>query len=1045
MYHRSLWSWPVPQPIGWFRQTFVEEPDVTGVYKMIDMRAVGEGVLVQVLGAVRAWRDGHELDLGAPSRRTVLGILALAGSQSVHRSEIVDVLWGEHPPASATNVIQTHIKHLRRILEPDRPARSPSKILPAVGDGYTLSLPGDHVDLTQFRTLVATATRIRMEGDQRHAAALFAEALRLWHGAPLANIPALVHHPKVLALEVERRGVLARYGDLMIAIGAAVDALPLLEEAAAAQPLDEDAQARLIRAYHAVGQRGRAFAAYHATRHRLADELGVDPGLDLASTHSALLVDASTTDAAPTPPPAEPAPPPAPPALHPVPAQLPADIRDFTGRVEELRELDELFDIGAARDESEAPPTAMSICVISGTAGVGKTALTVHWAHRVRAQFPDGQLYVDLRGYDPEQPASAGDVLARFLTALGLPAEGIPLDIDGRSARYRTEMADRRALVVLDNGASLEQLRPLLPGSPSCAVLVTSRSSLAGLVTLHGAHRLNLDLLTAGDATTLLRRLIGARARSDERATALLAEQCARLPLALRLAAELASTQPTTRLTDLVRELEDQRRRLRRLDAGGDPRAAARAVFSWSYQHLPAPVALAFRRFGAHPGPSVEPYALAALTGGDLPHADHMLGLLSRAHLVGPAGAGRRSMHDLLRAYAAELSDTEDTPADRAQALARLFDYYLFTAVAAMDSLHPAERHHRPRVPEPETPTPPMTDPARARSWLEAELPTLKAVCAYAATHNWPTHAIRLATALFRYLESGHYADALTIHTDALHAARRIDDAVGRAHALTNLGSVYRLQGQYGPATEHLEQALAIHRQTTDGYGIARTLSHLGIVNERRGDYRGAVEHQQQALTAYRQLADRYGEAGSLINLGTANSHLGELEVAAENLHDGLTIFHSIGEHSGEAIGLSNLGDLYTQLGRYHEAAEHLERALALFRDLGHRYGEGTTLVNLGAAQIKIGRHQAATENLEEALVIFRDLGHRYGEASALNGLGEVRHATGRAAEALSHHTAALALAVETGDRDEQTRAQHGIARAHREIPQFNGAAPARG
>ncbi|WP_198141641.1 tetratricopeptide repeat protein [Micromonospora sp. ATCC 39149] len=977
------------------------------------MRA-GEGVLVQILGSVRIWRDGQEIGLGATSRRTVLGILALANGQSVHRSDIADSLWGEHPPASAANVIQTHIKHLRRLLEPHRPARSPSNILPSMGDGYALCLPDGRLDLARFRSLVATAMQVRAEGDEHRAAALLAEALRLWHGPPFADVPALARHPKAVALEVERRSVLARCGDMMINIGMAADALPLLEEAAAAQPLDEDAQARLIRAYHAVGQRGRAFATYHATRRRLADELGVDPGLNLASTHTALLTDAA------------PAAPARPPAAHPVPAQLPADIRDFTGRVSELRELDTLLD--------ENGP-GMPICVISGTAGVGKTALILHWAHRARARFPDGQLYVDLRGYDPKQPASADDVLVRFLTALGVPADSIPLDLEGRAERYRTEMADRRALVVLDNGASPDQIRPLLPGAPSCAVLVTSRSSLAGLVTLHGAYRLSLDLLTIQDATSLLRRLIGARAQSEEQATAVLAEQCARLPLALRLAAELASTQPTTRLADLVRELEDQRRRLRWLDAGGDPRAAARAVFSWSYRHLPDRVATAFRRAGIHPGPSLEPYAMAALNDADLPAADQMLTQLTRAHLVQPAGAGRFSMHDLLRAYAAELSEAEDTAADRAQAIGRLLDHYLFTIIVAMDLLHPGDRHHRPQVADPGTPAPPMPDPAQARGWLDAELPTLTVICGYAATHDWPTHAIRFSTALFRYLESAPYADALTIHTHALHAARRIDDTAGQAHALTNIGSVYRLQGQYRPAITHLERALALHRQTGDGYGIARTLSHLGIVYERLGDYRRSVRYQEQALAAYRQIADRYGEAGSLINLGTANGYLGRHDLSSENLQDGLTIFHEIGERSGEAIGLANLGDLYNQLGRHHEAAEHLERALVLFRELGHRYGEATTLANASAAQVQIGRYEQARENLEQALTMYRDLGHRYGEASALNGLGELLHATGRPHEALYHHNAALTLAVETGDRDEQTRAQHGIDRARQPRP----------
>ncbi|MGH8921280.1 MAG: NB-ARC domain-containing protein, partial [Actinomycetes bacterium] len=390
--------------------------------------------------------------------------------------------------------------------------------------------------------------------------------------------------------------------------------------------------------------------------------------------------------------------------------------------------------------------------------GVGKTALALRWAHRVRGDFPDGQLYVNLRGYDPGQPLSADDVLAGFLRALGLAGHDIPLEVDERAAAYRSLLDGRRMLVVLDNAATVEQIRPLLPGTPSAMVVVTSRDSLAGLVARDGARRLGLDLLPPEDAVSLLRVLIGARVEVEPDAAMTLANQCARLPLALRVAAELAVARPTTSLAVLVAELVDEQLRLHLLDAGGDPRTAVRGVFSWSYQHLPADAARAFRLLGLHPGPDLDLYAAAALTDTTPGQAQHLLGLLARAHLVHTASAGRYGMHDLLRAYATHLATDEDSGHERRAVLTRLFDYYLAIVVAAMDTLVPAERHLRPRIPDPAPPGPVVADLITARAWLDAERAILAAICAHTARYGWPGHTTRLATTLFRYFEiSVHY------------------------------------------------------------------------------------------------------------------------------------------------------------------------------------------------------------------------------------------------------------------------------------------------
>ncbi|HEX8758499.1 MAG TPA: NB-ARC domain-containing protein, partial [Pseudonocardiaceae bacterium] len=379
-----------------------------------------------------------------------------------------------------------------------------------------------------------------------------------------------------------------------------------------------------------------------------------------------------------------------------VPAQLPADVEVFTGRSQELAELDRLLartaETTASARVTSGDSTAVVISAVSGTAGVGKTALALRWAHRVRGQFPDGQLYVNLHGFDPEQPLSAADALAGFLRALGLAGQHIPVEVEERAATYRSLLDGRRILIVLDNASSVEQVRPLLPGAPSCVVVVTSRDSLAGLVARHSARRLDLDLLPLEDAVALLAALIGGRVHAEPDAAATLARLCARLPLALRVAAELAAARPTISLAQLVDELADEQQRLELLDAGGDARTAVRGVFSWSYQHLPATVARAFRLIGLHPGPYFDPYAVAALANTSLDQAQQMADLLARAHLIQAPHPGHYGIHDLLRAYATWLADVEDSTAEQRAGLTRLFDHYLATAAAAMDMLIPAEQ-----------------------------------------------------------------------------------------------------------------------------------------------------------------------------------------------------------------------------------------------------------------------------------------------------------------------------------------------------------------
>nr|MDT0657972.1 tetratricopeptide repeat protein [Micromonospora sp. DSM 115978] len=710
------------------------------------------------------------------------------------------------------------------------------------------------------------------------------------------------------------------------------------------------------------------------------------------------------------------------PAGGPVPRQIPADVFAFTGRDEELNRLDALL--------ADAP-TAVVISAVSGTAGVGKTALAVHWAHRVADRFPDGHLHLNLRGHDPDRPMPAGDALARLLAGIGVPDQDIPIELEERSALWRTRLAGRRMLILLDNAGTVEQVRPLLPGTPGCAVVVTSRDRLAGLVARDGARRLDLDLLPMPDAVALLTGLIGPRIAAEPEAVRTLATQCARLPLALRVAAELAAARPETPLAELTRELAERQRRLELLDADGDRGTAVAAVFSWSVQHLSPSAARTFRLLGLHPGPDLEAYAVAALAGTDHTAARDDLDDLARAHLVHPTSAGRFGMHDLLRAYAGRLASASDPAADRHAAQQRLFDGYLATARAATELLDLAAGHRRP-ADAAGTPIRHLADAPVARTWLATELPNLAAVAAYTAGHGWPGHTVALAIALHRYLDGGHYADSMAIHAHALGAAERGGDRSGQAYALIGLGVANLHLCRYEAAVGYLGRAQSLAELAGDRPGQARALSVLGNLERTRGRHGPAAEHLRQALDLARRAGDAGQEALALTNLGTVEAQQGRYLDAIAHLERSVPLFQRAGDRLGEAIALTNLGLAERRLERHDRAVDHLGQALSAFRQLGHRQGEANTLDNLGSVHLALGLPRRALEYFNEALAICREIDDREVQAWVLNGLGEAAHAVGQADAALAHHTEALGLASDIGAREPQARAHAGLGHVHR-------------
>src|SRR5579863_1848399 len=857
-------------------------------------------------------------------------------------------------------------------------------------------------------------------------------------------------------------------------------------------------------------ERGITSRPYRNSIERLADALGLASGGRAEFVEAARPVNeigAGTRE---------------PPPAGPVPRQLPAAATDFTGRSAELATLTELSRPGGV---------TLVVSAAGGIAGAGKTALAVYWAHQAAGQFPDGQLYVDLRGYDPGQEMLPTDALAGFLRALGVAGQDIPAEQDDRAARYRGLLAGRRMLVLLDNAGSAEQVRPLLPGSATCTVLVTSRDALPGLTASDGAERLGLDLLPAADAEALLTRLIGDRATADPVAVTALAGHCARLPLALRVTAELAATRPADPLASLATELTShqqhlehttdtslatkpasqqqhlehttdtslatkpashqqhlehttdtslatkpasQQRCLERTADGGphaashNPLTAVLAVLSWAYRYLDPETARTFRLAGLHPGPDLDRYAVAALTGRQAGQADQALARLTSAHLMHVTAPGRYGLHDLVRDYACELTAVHDGEDAGRAALTRLFDHYLHTVATAMDALFPALHSRRPRIPAPASPAPAVTDPATAQAWLDAERATLVTVAGHAAARGWPGHATRLAATLIGYLDTGsHFPEAVTVCACACQAAREAGDRDAEAAALSGLALIDLQQGRNPQATDYLGQALALYRETGDRAGQARSLLNLGFIDLqqgrcklaiehslqavdlsrdttewramaqglanlgraelRLGRYMDAINHNRKAQALFRRNGDLSGVAETLNIIGAANQRQGRYRLAVEQHTQALALYRKTGDRAGQAESLFRLGILDLCRDRYQKAIDHHRQALAIYRDMGKPDAGGYPLTYLGDVHLRQGHHRQAISHYQEALQLFRQSGALAGQTEALNGLGEALLATSRPAGARTQYSAALTLATEIGEQYEQARAHNGL------------------
>jgi DNA-binding SARP family transcriptional activator len=936
-----------------------------------------------ILGAVAVWADGRPVDAGHARQRAVLAVLLLDLGRAVPVEMLIDRVWGDDPPRSVRNVVYGYVARLKALIATGQDADGPEAnvSLSRRTGGYLLQAGPDQVDLVRFRRLVARASAA---GDDERAAAL-GEAVGLWRGPALAGLDSPWLNAMRATLELERASAAADLTDIRLRRGEHGALAAELAALAAESPADERVAGQLMLALYRCGRQAEALRWFEQTRQYLASELGADPGPALRALHEQILR-ADPSLAAPRL---------ATRAAGPVPHELPADVPVFTGRAAELAELDRMLGppaaaagpgldrAGLAPDGSRSAPNgsgpapAAVISAVSGTAGVGKTALAIHWAHRASARFPDGQLHVNLRGYDPARPVSAADALAGFLRALGVPGPDIPPGADQRAARYRSLLAGQRVLIVLDNAASAEVIRPLLPGTPGCAVLVTSRDALAGLVARDGAARLELDLLPLGEAVALLSELIGERARADPGAAAALAGQCARLPLALRVAAELAAARPAVPLAGLVADLAGQQRRLDLLDAAGDPRTAVRAVFSWSYQQLGEESARMFRLLGIHPGPDITAAAAASLAATAEAHARRLLRELSRAHLIAEHVAGRYACHDLLRAYAADQARQTDSDTDRREATGRMLDHYLHTAARATLPLDPAMEPVALTAPRPGVTPEQPADYLQTLAWFEAEHQVLLAALSLAAESGFDTHAWQLPWAMESFLRvRGHWQESAATQRAALAAATRLGDAAGQALSGRLLANAYTDLGHYDQALGYYAGSLTLYQRLGNRPGEAQIERSLGMLAERQGRYADALGHAEQTLRLYQAIGDKAAEAGGLNKVGWCHALLGHYQQARALCTEALALSVEAGDRWTEALALHSVGYAEHHLGNFAEAAAWYERALSIARGAGARFHEAETLTHIGDARHAAGDLAQARENWQQALAIFEDLQH---------------------------------------------------------------------
>jgi DNA-binding SARP family transcriptional activator/tetratricopeptide (TPR) repeat protein len=935
----------------------------------------GRGLLVSLLGPVQVSVDGRPERITQPRLRALLAMLALSPNRVVPVPTLIDALWQEPASRPRERNLHAHVSQLRARLKSIEPDRTESR-LTTRRPGYVLALGPDELDLSQFAALADHGRHAARAGDPATAADAFRRAVALWRGEALADVAGISDQLAGHAdrLEEQRLAVLEECAETGLATGRHTELTVELAALVDQHPLRERLRGLLMLALCQSGRQAEALARYQEGRLVLRRELAVGPGRELQDLHQRILQGDPAL---------------APPALGGVPAvstrplvagpavprQLPIGVRHFAGRDDELARLDEL--LGAVEDNGTVIITA-----IGGTGGVGKTALAVHWAHQVAHRFPDGQLHVNLRGYDPGGiPVTPAGAIREILSGLGRPSAQIPDDLTELTALYQSALAGRRLLILLDNARDAAQVRPLLVAPRGCLVVVTSRSALADLSTSAGAVPIHLGLASEAEAEAMLAARLGERRLAAEPdAVAEVIQLCARLPLALAITAARAVLNPAIRLAEFAAELRGEHGRLDALDVG-DAATSLRSVFSWSTAQLGAGAARMFRLLGLHPGPTIGAPAAASLAGISLPQARELLAELVDAGVLTEDAHGRFAFHDLLRVFAAEQAAETEAAADQRAAIGRMLDHYLYTAAQAGAQIFGAG------LPLPDlaplaTPgvRPEHLDNSReALAWFEAEHLVLIACAELATASGFDSYAWQIPCTMTQYFRaSARGLDWQALNLSALAAAQRLgdDDALGRVRF--SMGTYDRVYGNFDDAIEELTRSMLHFRAT--GNRVAQAAVHMGIsmahISRRPtlppgdvgDDARVALTHASEALGICREAGDLTGQQWALRDLGEHYLALGELPMAEKYCREAIRLGAATGDRAGEGEAIATMGRISYRLGNNEAAVACYQQVLRIRREDGIRIRPVNVLEDLGDAYLAAGDLDAAWASWREVI-----------------------------------------------------------------------------
>ncbi|MDA0633639.1 BTAD domain-containing putative transcriptional regulator [Nonomuraea sp. MCN248] len=912
---------------------------------------------VRVLGPLEVRVAGEALDLGGRRLRLLFALLTADAGRVVTVRALAEGLWGLDAPPDAHRTVRTYVSRMRKVLSPADRAEPQTALISTHPSGYVLRLEADGLDAARFERLTAEGRALVAEQPSIARERLSA-ALSLWRGDAYGEFAevALLRQEATRLNQLRLRAVEDRI-DAELAIGAGEALVGELLTLTERHPGHERLWGQLMIALCRGSRHAEALEMYVRARAALIEQSGMEPSPALAEIHRQVLSHDPRLLGARIGAPA---------VGIPRPAQLPPDVAGFTDRERELVSLDMVL--------AGAHPAGAVVCAVSGTAGVGKTTLAVHWARRVAERFPDGQLYVNLRGFDPAGSAvSPAQAVRGFLDALGVSPAGVPPSLEAQTGLYRSLLNDRRMLVVLDNARDAEQVRPLLPAAPGCMALITSRNRLASLAAVEGADLLVVDLLTAAQAGALLTyRLGAARVAAEPAAVSSIIERCAGLPLALAIIAGRAAAQPHLPLAALAHELEEIDGRLDTLN-GGDPVSEIRAVFAGSCNALAETPARLFRLLGLHPERDVSLHAAASLVGLPPARVRALLAELVRVHLVNEIAPGRYSLHDLLRAYAAEQVATHEGDDARHAATRRMLDHYLHTADAAGSLLTRKQSLITLARAAPDTALALPGDHGQALTWFAAELPVLAAIVERPPQDFHP-YAWQLAATLATFLDrQGHWLSLAVVQTAALRAAQRHGDQTAQANAHLGLGLSHVALDQ-DTAIGHFERALEIYERFGNHIGQAHTHQAFARALGAQQRHREALAHAYDSLKHYLAVDDRAGQSAALGGIGWYHAHLGDYAEALAHCRQALDLARQTLDLNGQAHNWDSIGYIRHQLGEHQRAVDCYRRALVLFRQTGDRQSMAIGLGYIGDAHRAAGDPAAAREAWSQALVIADEL-----------------------------------------------------------------------